>query len=97
MHKEDLIRKLNSVGKAAFVEHFSLFQSCAAAEITRQECIDTLVASGLSNSAGAAIRTGQASLIFRFHREYEALALVTSADVPPATIKAAHDLIAKRK
>jgi hypothetical protein len=98
MQKEELVRKLNSVGKAAFVEHYSLFKSYAEGEISHQRCIDMLVASGISNSGGADIRISNASLIFRSKMEHEALALVAaSARVPSSIVRAAKELMLKRK
>jgi hypothetical protein len=96
MKNEDLVRRLNSVGKAAFVEHYSLFKSFADGEISRQRCIDTLVAKGTSNPEGAAIRVGNAALIFRASKEQEALSLIAASNkVPSHVVRAARDLTLK--
>lgn len=39
MDKEELIRKLKSVGKQAFVVHFTLFQKVASGQISRDKAI----------------------------------------------------------
>jgi hypothetical protein len=86
MRNEDLIRKLNSVGKAAFVENFALLKSHADGHISRQRCIDSLVAKGVSNTEGASIRAGNAATIFRAAMEYEALNLVLDSTRLPSTV-----------
>ena len=45
MNEEQLIRKLNSVGKKAFVENYKIFESHATGRISREFAIDTLVSS----------------------------------------------------
>lgn len=72
----NLVRKLNSVGKRAFIENFGVFQNYAKGLITRDDAIDHLVELGVSNRAGAAIRVGNAKLIFKNHRTREALDIV---------------------
>ena len=76
MNDDDLIRKLNSVGKQAFVENFLLFQKYAKGDVSRDMAIEELVKLGVSNEAGAAIRVGNAKLIFESSRVADALALV---------------------
>lgn len=98
MTNEELVRKLNSVGNAAFVEHYSLFKSYAAGGVSRQRCIDMLVVSGASNPEGAAIRTSNAELIFRAGMEQEALSLIAaSSKVSSNIVRAARDLALKQK
>lgn len=97
MKDEDLIRKLNSVGKVAFANNFSLFKLFAEGCISRQRCIDSLLLSGTSNEEGAAIRTSNADLIFRATREYDALLIVsTSTRIAPAAARAATTLLRER-
>ncbi len=98
MNIEELIRKLNSVGKAAFVEHYPSFKSYAEGSISRQRCIDLLVESGISNPEGAAIRASNAVLIFRAGMEHEALSLILlSRRVPSNIVRAASELALARK
>ena len=94
MKNDELVRKLNSVGKAAFVEHYSLFKSYAEGSISRQRCIDLLVANGASNPEGAAIRASNAVLIFRAGMDQEALSLISvSSKVPSNIVRAASELV----
>jgi len=79
MDGNTLIRKLNSVAKQVFVEHFALFQKFAKSELTRDECIERLVSLNVSNENGAAIRCGNAKQIFDNETEYEALLIVISS------------------
>jgi len=65
MEKEDFIRKLNSVGKRAFVENFDIFERYSSGRISKEQARAALVALGVSNDAGANIRLGNAKLIFR--------------------------------
>ena len=94
MKNDELIRKLNSVGKAAFVENFSLFKSYADGLISRTKCIDSLVASAVSNMDGAAIRTSNAELIFRAGAARDALEIISkSGRVPADVVSAARALL----
>lgn len=98
MNNEKLVRKLNSVGKAAFVEHYSLFKSYAEGAISRQRCVDLLVASGASNPEGAAIRVSNAVLIFRAAMDQKALTLISSSSrLPSSVVRAARELAVARK
>lgn len=97
MNNENLMRKLNSVGKAAFVENFSLFKSYADGNISRQRCIDSLVTKGVSNVEGASIRVGNAAVIFRASMEYQAFVLVSSSTrIPYGVIQMARQMLAGR-
>ena len=94
MKSEDLKRRLNSVGKAAFVDNFSLLKSCADGQISRQSCIESLVAKGVSNMEGASIRVSNATTIFRADMEYDALTLVLESNrVPSTVVKAARRIL----
>ena len=94
MKDEELVRKLNSVGKAVFATKFSLFKSFAEGSISRQRCINSLVLLGVSNEEGAAIRTSNAELIFRSFREYDALLIVSkSTRIAPSAVRAACALL----
>ncbi len=93
MTEQELVRKLNSVGKAAFVVYFQLFKEMSAERISRAACIDYLVNKKVSNLAGAAIRTGNARQIFQAGMEREALEIVAkSSRVDVAITSAAHNL-----
>lgn len=81
-HMDDieLDKKLKSVGKAAFVSNYELFQNFTAGRISRADAIETLVRQKVSNEAGAAIRIGNAKLIFENGRELDALDLVLQSN-----------------
>ena len=80
MEKEELVRKLNSVGKQAFVEHFELFRKYASGMISREHAVDELVKLDVSNDSGAGIRVGNAKLIFESLKEKEALDLIIDSN-----------------
>lgn len=80
MDDTDLDKKLKSVGKAAFVANYELFQSFSAGRVSRADAIETLVRNKVSNKAGAAIRVGNAKLIFENGRELDALDLVLQSN-----------------
>jgi hypothetical protein len=76
MNNEQLIRKLNSVGKKAFVENYETFQSYASGQMSRESAIDTLVSLCVSNEAGANIRVGNAKQIFNAGKQKAALIII---------------------
>jgi hypothetical protein len=80
------VNKLNSVGKAVFVEHFHVFEAFAHGRIARHDCIEHLVSQGVSNQSGAAIRCGNAVLIFRAKMERKALQIIFASDRLPRDI-----------
>lgn len=79
MNNTELVRKLESVGKQGFVDHFELFQRYASGRVSKEDCIGTLVDEGVSNEAGAKIRAGNAKLIFESRREREALRIISES------------------
>jgi hypothetical protein len=87
MNQDDLIRKLNSVGKQAFVERYDIFKKHASGQINRNKAIDELVKLGVSNEAGASIRVGNAKLIFEAHREADALNIILESNRLPTSVK----------
>jgi len=86
MQEKELTRKLNSVGKAAFVENYETFQSYAKNLTSREECINILVTKNVSNYSGAGIRTGNAKLIFQARMEREALKIIIESNRLPFNI-----------
>ena len=76
MDKERLIRKLNSVGKEAFVDHYYLFKDYANNRILKDSAIQKLVGVGRSNEEGASIRLGNAKTIFTENGSCEALLMI---------------------
>ena len=82
----DLKRKLNSVGKQAFVENFEIFKKYASGRTTKEDAIEKLVNLGVSNEAGAAIRVGNAKLIFDAGKALEALNLVLEDKRTPLSV-----------
>ncbi|PMI62862.1 hypothetical protein BCU63_02380, partial [Vibrio splendidus] len=59
---------------------YELFRNFTAGRISRADTIDTLVRQKVSNEAGAAIRVGNAKLIFENDRELDALDLVLQSN-----------------
>lgn len=93
MNEKELVRKLNSVGKAIFIEYFYLFQSYADDQISKEDCINTLVEKKVSNENGAAIRCSNAKPIFNFQKEIDALEIIIqSKRLSPEIIKNARIL-----
>ena len=80
MKKEELVRRLNSVGKQAFVEHFELFRKYALGVTSREHAVNELVELGVSNDSGAGIRVGNAKRIFESLKEKEALDLIIESN-----------------
>ena len=69
----DLIRVLNSVGKATFVKYYYNFKSKS-----REECILCFEEAYTDKAKGT--RTGHAQRIFRENRNIEALEIIISSD-----------------
>ena len=86
MKTDELTRKLNSVGKSAFVQNFDLFESYFKGQLSKAECIEKIVRSGVSNESGAAIRCSNAILIFKNKQEIEALKMVIQSKRLPYEI-----------
>lgn len=80
MDEQELIRKLNSVGKTVFVKYFATFQTYSTRKISREECIEILVKNKVSNDSGAAIRCGNAKKIFEEKKECDALTIVADSN-----------------
>ena len=80
MNNDDLVRKLNSVGKQAFVKYFDLFKWYAHGKITKEESISILLEERVSNDNGAAIRVGNAKIIFDNCRELNALRIIVQSN-----------------
>ncbi len=96
MNNDELIRKLNSVGKTIFTEYYELFKSYYDEEISKEECIDHLINKDVSNYNGASIRCGNAKLIFEAHKEIDALRIVSdSSRLSVEVIQKAKSLIVK--
>ncbi|MUH95313.1 hypothetical protein GNP63_01935 [Aliivibrio fischeri] len=76
----ELDKKLKSVGKAAFVSNYELFQAFTSGRIARVDAIEVLVTRKVSNLAGAAIRLGNAKLIFENDRKLGALDLILNSN-----------------
>lgn len=86
MKGTEMERKLNSVGKQAFVDHYELFKKHATGQISREDAIAHLVDEGVSNDAGAAIRVGNAKAIFENGWEQDALRMVLASRRLPHTV-----------
>lgn len=88
MNDDELMRKLNSVGKRVFIEQFQLFERLAGGKINRSKATDELVQLGISNDAGAKIRVGNAKLIFDAHRQVDAIDIVIGSTRMDASVMA---------
>jgi len=86
MNEEEIVRKLQSVGKQAFVENYCLFQNYASGSLSRDEAIEELVRLGVSNDAGAGIRVGNAKLIFDARKEMDALSIILDSRRLPSSV-----------
>lgn len=94
VNENELIRKLNSVGKTIFVEYFSFFKAYSSGKLSKEECIELLVSNKVSNDAGAAIRCGNAKLIFNSKNECIALNIIMeSSRLPLIIVNKAKQLI----
>ena len=97
MGHQELVRKLNSVGKAAFVEYVDLFEDYANGRRRKEDCIEILVRDGVSNEAGAAIRVSNAKRIVEEGATYEALRIISESTRLPTMVAAkARVLMARR-
>ncbi|MBU4609720.1 hypothetical protein IMZ29_03890 [Achromobacter sp. GG226] len=98
MDHDKLVRRLNSVGKQAFVDYYELFEKHSQGRFSKDEVINELERCGVSNPAGAAIRAGSAKAIFDAGLELAALAIVVqSRRVPASTSEAARRLLRLRE
>jgi hypothetical protein len=94
MNKNELIRKLNSVGKKSFVENYERFKRFASGAVSRDSAIEELVKLGVSNEAGAKIRLRNASQIFKAAQQHLALTIITeSSRLPKAVLVQANVLL----
>jgi hypothetical protein len=80
MNEKELIKKLNSVGKEKFITYYHLFEDYYNGKISRYDCIEKLVSDGASNESGAAIRCGNAKLIFDANMEKLALEIIVNSN-----------------
>ena len=80
MKEQELIRKLNSVGKTIFVEYFDMFKAYSDGLKSKKNCTGILVTDKVSNENGAAIRCGNAKLIFKANMENYALEIITASN-----------------
>lgn len=80
MNDIELDKKLKSIGKAAFVSNYELIKEFSSGGISRADAIEVLVKKNVSNEAGAAIRIGNAKLIFENGRELDALDLILKSN-----------------
>ncbi len=94
MNENELVRKLNSVGKKAFIMCFDLYLDYAEGKISKMSCVSQQVAIGLSNERGAAIRCGNAKAIFQGQMVREALEIISSSTrIPMETVNGARELL----
>ena len=80
MNSSALTRKLNSVGKEAFANHYSLFKDYANRRISKEKAVNELVRLGRSNEDGAAMRLSNASIIFKEKAHCEALLMIQNSE-----------------
>ena len=80
MNELDVTRKLNSVGKAAFVKYYTMFKSYADGIAQKDSCVNKLVSDKVSNESGASIRLGNAKQIFKAKMERNALEIIVKSN-----------------
>ena len=96
MDTQKLTRRLNSIGKAAFIKHFFDFKAYASGQILKEACIDRIILAKTSNWDGASIRCSNAKLIFEANMQNKALEIVVNAKrVPNDIIQKAKNLLGK--
>ena len=93
MSEAKLQKELQTLGKAAFVDHFDLFREYAAGARSRKECIEELVRCKRSNPAGASMRCGAAKRIFGAKKELEALRIICDSNVSGEVRRRAEGLL----
>lgn len=77
MTEVELKNKLNSVGRAVFVECFSIFQFYADGRISKEDCIDKLMQKYPNKQeSGCKICCGNAKLIFEASMECRAIGMI---------------------
>jgi hypothetical protein len=77
MNEETLKDKLNSIGKAVFVECFSVFKSYANSQISREDCIEELMQKYPDKKeSGCKICCSQAKLIFEANMQCKAIGII---------------------
>ena len=97
MNEQEMIRKLNSVGKTVFVLYFRLFLEYAEGKISKDKCIDELVEDKVSNYNGASIRCSNAKKIFDKKMECDALMTISkSRRLSSEVIQMAKKIITER-
>ena len=77
----DIERKLNSVGKEAFVIYYFDFKTKS-----REAVINKLVEDKVSNYDGASIRVGNAKQIFANNKQCEALSIIVKSKRLPSEV-----------
>ena len=80
MTDDELEVALHRIGKAAFVEHFDLFQGYAVGRFSKLDCERELAAR--KPPRGAAWRLHYAKAIFENGRECDSLRVISSSRVP---------------
>jgi len=93
MNNEDIIRKLNSVGKEKFTTYYDLFKQYADSKISKENAIQILVTDGVSNHNGASIRLGNAKLIFENNKQNDALKIIYNSRIPNDIRKSAKNIL----
>lgn len=95
MKNRELIRSLNSVGKACFVKYFQSFLDCQRGFLKEQDLIDQLVLKEGYEQSGSIIRVKFAKCIIAAGGAINALRIVaTAVRVPKQTSDMASRLIA---
>jgi len=79
MNEQEIVRKLNSIGKAFFVNNFSTLKQYSRGSLSKEKCIDSFVLTGACNAAGGAIRCGNAKALFLAKRERDALMCISNS------------------
>lgn len=77
MNEETLKNKLNSIGRAIFVECFSIFESYTNGQISKEDCIEELMQKYPDKQeSGCKICSSQAKLIFEADMQCRAIGII---------------------
>ena len=83
MNDDQLVRSLQSIGKACFVEYFEMF---ANSSISNEDLIDILMKKENYMESGAKTRVSQSRRIINSGRAKDALKIVSSSNKIPYPI-----------
>ena len=98
MNDEVLQGKLNSIGTTVFVEYFSIFESYANSQISKEDCIEKLMQKRPGKQeSGCKVCCSRAKLIFEADMQCRAIGIICDnwgqTKLPDETIEEAMSLL----